>query len=108
VPDPKGAEEDDGVLLSVVLDSEASKSFLLVVDARTMQEMGRADLPHHVPFSLGGEFFPREELKQVAEEIVASTGAGLSVDDFYAAIRDLPDPEPAANTKAGWMKRLGR
>jgi hypothetical protein len=37
-----------------------------------------------------------------------STGAGLSVDDFYAAIQDLPDPEPASNTKAGWMKRLGR
>ena len=41
--------------------------FLLVVDARTMQEMGRADLPHHVPFSLGGEFFPRAELRKAVD-----------------------------------------
>lgn len=108
VPDPKGVEEDDGVLLSVVLDSEASKSFLLVVDARTMQEMGRADLPHHVPFSLGGEFFPREELRKAAEEIAISTDAGLSVDDFYAALQDLPEPEAVTNSKSSWMKRLGR
>jgi len=108
VPDPKGTEEDDGVLLSVVLDSEASKSFLLVVDARTMQEMGRADLPHHVPFSLGGEFFPREELRKAAEEIAISTGAGLTVDDFYSALQDLPEPEATPTGKSGWMKRLGR
>lgn len=34
--------EDDGVLLSVVLDGTASRSYLLCLDARTMQEMGRA------------------------------------------------------------------
>ncbi|HEX2148764.1 MAG TPA: carotenoid oxygenase family protein [Actinomycetota bacterium] len=107
VPDPDGREEDDGVLLSVVLDSAASKSFLLVVDARTMEEMGRADLPHHVPFSLGGEFFPREELRQTAEEVAMSIGAGLTVEDFYAALQDLPEPE-APTGKSGWLKRLGR
>ena len=37
-------DEDDGVLLSVVLDGPAGKSYLLVLDAKTMTEMGRADV----------------------------------------------------------------
>ncbi|KAF9882480.1 carotenoid cleavage dioxygenase 1 [Colletotrichum karsti] len=45
VPRP-GAEagaEDDGVVLSVVLDGTAQKSYLLCLDARTMTELGRAE-----------------------------------------------------------------
>ena len=42
VPDPKGKAKDDGVLLCVVLDGYAEKSYLLVLDAKTMEEVGRA------------------------------------------------------------------
>lgn len=43
VPNPNGnADEDDGVLLSVVLDGLKSRSYLLVLDAKTMKEIGRA------------------------------------------------------------------
>ena len=42
VADPEGKEEDDGVLLSVVLDGEMERSYLLCLDARTMREVGRA------------------------------------------------------------------
>jgi carotenoid cleavage dioxygenase-like enzyme len=55
-PEPDRAE-DQGVLLSVVLDSRGSSSFLLVLDARTLTEIGRAQVPHHIPFGFHGQFF---------------------------------------------------
>lgn len=53
-----GAEgEDDGVLLSVVLDGDARRSFLLVLDAATMREHARAYAPHVIPFGFHGNYF---------------------------------------------------
>jgi beta,beta-carotene 9',10'-dioxygenase len=57
VPRPGGVEEDDGVVLSVVLDADAGSSFLLVLDAATFEEVARAEAPHHVPFGFHGQFF---------------------------------------------------
>ena len=57
VPDPHGAAPDDGVVLSVVLDSGAGTSFLLVLDARSFTERARAGLPHAVLFGYHGEYF---------------------------------------------------
>ncbi|MGA6225020.1 carotenoid oxygenase family protein [Streptomyces umbrinus] len=52
-----GAEgEDDGVALSVVLDSARGSSFLLVLDARTYEVLARADVPHAIPFGFHGLF----------------------------------------------------
>jgi len=50
LPDPEGIEEDDGVHLSVVLDGTKGKSYLLVLDARTFDEVRRADMEIVVPF----------------------------------------------------------
>ncbi|CAN8106549.1 unnamed protein product [Discula destructiva] len=49
---PGAVEEDDGVLLSVVLDGRTEKSYLLCLDASTMTEIGRAD----VGFAVGHGF----------------------------------------------------
>lgn len=57
VPAPNAQSEDDGVLLIVVLDSLAGNSFLLALDAHTMQELGRAIVPQHIPFGFHGSFF---------------------------------------------------
>ena len=57
VPRPGAATEDDGVILSVVLDTEAAASFLLVLDAATFEEIARARAPHHIPFGFHGQFF---------------------------------------------------
>lgn len=57
VPRDGATEEDDGVLLSVVLDAAAGTSFLLVLDAHTFTEIARAQAPHHVPFGFHGQFF---------------------------------------------------
>ena len=53
---PEAEHEDDGVLLSVVLDAEAETSFLLVLDAADLSELARAQAPHHIPFGFHGQF----------------------------------------------------
>jgi carotenoid cleavage dioxygenase-like enzyme len=53
---PDAEHEDDGVLLSVVLDAEAATSFLLVLDATDLSELARAQAPHHIPFGFHGQF----------------------------------------------------
>ena len=49
--------EDDGVVLSVVLDADAGRSFLLVLDAGSFEEVARAEAPHHIPFGFHGQYF---------------------------------------------------
>jgi torulene dioxygenase len=56
VPDPNGKEEDDGVLISVVLDGKLGKSMLVVLDAKNMVEVGRAVMDHPFPFGFHGAF----------------------------------------------------
>jgi beta,beta-carotene 9',10'-dioxygenase len=54
---PGGTAEDDGLVLSVVLDSHAERSFLLVLDAGSFEEVARAQAPHHIPFGFHGQYF---------------------------------------------------
>lgn len=53
---PNSTHEDEGVILSVVLDAAKARSFLLVLDANSFEELGRAYLPHHVPLEFHGLF----------------------------------------------------
>jgi beta,beta-carotene 9',10'-dioxygenase len=57
VPAPAQRTEDDGVALSVVLDAATETSFLLVLDAGTFEELGRAHAPLRIPFGFHGSFF---------------------------------------------------
>jgi torulene dioxygenase len=54
IADPQGEKEDDGVLLTVVLDGYVEKSYLLVLDARDLKEMGRAEVQGPVSFGFHG------------------------------------------------------
>ncbi|KNE69264.1 hypothetical protein AMAG_13647 [Allomyces macrogynus ATCC 38327] len=56
VPRPGAVEEDDGVVVTVVLDGDTGKSYLLVLDAASFTEIGRASMPTHVPFGFHGSF----------------------------------------------------
>ncbi len=58
VPSPSAAAEDDGVLLSIVLDTGKDRSFLLALDAASLNELARATAPHAIPFHFHGNFFP--------------------------------------------------
>jgi carotenoid cleavage dioxygenase-like enzyme len=54
---PGGAAEDDGVVLSLVLDAAHGTSFLLVLDAQSFSEIARAALPEPALLGFHGEFF---------------------------------------------------
>ena len=56
VREPRADGEDAGVVLSVVLDAAAGRSFMLILDARSFEELGRAEAPHHIPFGFHGQF----------------------------------------------------
>lgn len=53
---PGGRGEDDGVLLSLVLDAASETSSLLVLDAADMTVLARAQAPHPIPFGFHGQF----------------------------------------------------
>ena len=50
-------DDDDGVVLSIVYDGNKRESFLLVLDAKSMEELGRCYLKKHICFSFHGSFF---------------------------------------------------
>ncbi|RUS21095.1 putative carotene-dioxygenase [Endogone sp. FLAS-F59071] len=53
----EGADEDDGVVLSIVNDAHAGKRcFLLVLDAHTFKELARAEVGQFSPVTLHGSF----------------------------------------------------
>lgn len=53
---PDAQSEDDGILLTVVLDAVAYNSYLLLLDARDLSEIARARVPQHVPFGFHGAY----------------------------------------------------
>lgn len=57
IPDPQGKEEDEGVILSVVIDEFKNSSFLLVLNAKNFQEIARSEMIHCIPYGLHGAFF---------------------------------------------------
>ncbi|WP_458187960.1 carotenoid oxygenase family protein [Haladaptatus sp. NG-WS-4] len=65
VPRPQGTSEDDGVVLTVVLDVAAEHSWLVVLDGSSFTELARAAVPHAIPFDFHGRYFP---------EVGATTG----------------------------------
>lgn len=60
VPDGSGDAEDAGYILSVVLNGETGSSYLLCLDARTMQEIGRAECSHAISLGIHGAHYPVE------------------------------------------------
>ena len=58
---PKAVSEDEGVILSVVVDTRKGDSFLLVLCATTFKELARAEAPHHIPFGFHGQYFAAGE-----------------------------------------------
>lgn len=57
VPTPNAQDEDDGVVLAVVLDEFQKASFLLVLDAKNLRELGRAKIAHRIPPGLHGQYY---------------------------------------------------
>ncbi|KAK5090258.1 hypothetical protein LTR05_000429 [Lithohypha guttulata] len=54
VADPESEDEDGGVLLTIVLDGISGKSYLLVLDAKDLTELGRASVNGAIGFGFHG------------------------------------------------------
>jgi carotenoid cleavage dioxygenase-like enzyme len=57
VPAPHAQAEDEGVVLSIVLNEKENTSFLLALDGQSFMEIARATLPFHIPDSFHGQYF---------------------------------------------------
>jgi beta,beta-carotene 9',10'-dioxygenase len=57
VPHPDAKDEDEGVVITIVLDLLNSSSFLLILDAKDFKEIGRAVTPYQIPLGLHAKFF---------------------------------------------------
>ena len=62
VANPGSREEDDGVLLIRGLDTATKRTPLLVVNAKTMEEAGRAEAHTPVPFGFHNRFYFKKDL----------------------------------------------
>lgn len=62
VANPKGVSEDDGILITTVYDGEVEKSYLLILDAKSFTPINKAWLPHEIPMSFHGMYFPEAQL----------------------------------------------
>lgn len=57
VPLPNAKSEDEGVILSIMRNSSKKRSFLLILDAQNLKEIGRAEIPLLIPADLHGQYF---------------------------------------------------
>ena len=57
---PTGADEDDGVVLTMIFDAASQRSAIVGLDARDVaaRPLFTARLRHHVPYALHGSFNP--------------------------------------------------
>jgi carotenoid cleavage dioxygenase-like enzyme len=54
---PDAMSEDEGVILSVVLNVQTQNSFLLVLDGQSWNELAKVQLPYHLTFDFHGQYF---------------------------------------------------
>ncbi|CAD5222417.1 unnamed protein product [Bursaphelenchus xylophilus] len=96
---PDARKEDDGVLLIKALDTAENKGVLLVVDALTMTEIGRAYVPISVPFGFHNRFFSKKELG-LPEGLAGIYGASEIKNKFFKTTTPKP------TTENGFWSRL--
>ena len=56
-PAPGADAEDAGAIVTTVLDADAERTELVVLDARDMTVVARAALPHALPYGFHGQFY---------------------------------------------------
>jgi carotenoid cleavage dioxygenase-like enzyme len=62
VPAQGGTREDDGYLLTLVSDTKADASQLLVIDASSLDTVAAVELPRRVPSGIHGNWIPDSRL----------------------------------------------
>jgi carotenoid cleavage dioxygenase-like enzyme len=59
VPQQNREQEDEGVILSVVLDGNQGNSFLLILDGHSFVEIAITKVTHHILFGLHDQYFQK-------------------------------------------------
>ena len=92
--------EDDGILLSVCLRLSTGKSFLAVVDAKTMQLLAEVQTSVHTPLSYHGNYYSQREMiqGQGAAAGSATTAAGTAASASASAASSDSEIAPAGKT----------
>ena len=54
---PQGQAEDDGVIITIVLDVQKKSSFALILDAASFTELARIEVPQNILIGYHGNFF---------------------------------------------------
>ena len=57
VPSPGANSEDDGIILTVIQNLDTKRAYLIALDAKSLTEIARAEMPWHIPSSFHGQFF---------------------------------------------------
>ena len=57
IPNPNGTSEDDGVLVTNCTGVDDVKSFFVVLDAKTMEEVCKANMPVDAVYGIHANFF---------------------------------------------------
>jgi len=73
VPRPGATEEDEGVVVTQVLDGPKASSYLLVLDAKTMTTVAKAHAPVWIPYDVHGQFFPDARMYNVKRTETSAT-----------------------------------
>ncbi|XP_077862970.1 beta,beta-carotene 15,15'-dioxygenase-like, partial [Saccoglossus kowalevskii] len=60
VSTPGAVDEDDGVILANVLDTESATGMVVILDGKTFTEIGRAISPELMPFGLHSKFIQQK------------------------------------------------
>lgn len=103
---PGTEREDDGVLMSVVLDASGSASFLLALNATDLTEIARARVPHHIPFGFHGGYFPLALHCDRKFLLYISSG----IEDFLSALapgEGISGPRWTSAGRRAWPSRAG-
>jgi carotenoid cleavage dioxygenase-like enzyme len=64
IPRPGGTEEDDGALVGLVYDGVKDESFIEVLDAKTLKQLGKADFGMKIPFAVHTSWFGADAATQ--------------------------------------------
>ncbi|ELR71891.1 15,15' beta carotene dioxygenase [Fulvivirga imtechensis AK7] len=66
---PNAKNEDDGILLSIVLNTNTKTSFLLILDAKNLRELARVLVPQHITFGFHGQYIDSKEPEEIIKTI---------------------------------------
>lgn len=61
VPRPDGESEDDGVVISTILNTQTENSSLILLDGITFKLIAQVQLPHHIPFTTHSTYLAKHK-----------------------------------------------